>query len=316
MFHKIISAFTVATALVMPAAAVDWMTDFEAARAKAAAEDKAVLLFFTGSDWCHFCNVLRHRVLDTPAFNEWSADKFVCVEIDLPARIRLSEEQLRQNHGLVKRYYVGGYPTVVVIDAAGHALGGFTGGMTRLPDVQRALNGALTVHRHLQLAAAAGEDTAARAAHLAAAYAAYPDQHRRFNGWLREELEKIDPVNVTGWRATYAAEQQMEALSAELQKIVTNRDAVLACYDRYLAAALPGNRPRILRLKEHYLNGCATIKLRNPRTVEDIIEARDLQLQAAECTDDPAEREERIRRVQEVFADPAAMLESFKKPRR
>ena len=37
-------------AIVVPAFAAEWMTDIEAAKTKAAAENKAVLVDFTGSD--------------------------------------------------------------------------------------------------------------------------------------------------------------------------------------------------------------------------------------------------------------------------
>ncbi len=297
-------------AAVLPANAAEWMTDFEAAKAKAKAENKTVLVDFTGSDWCHFCIVLRRRVLDTPAFEAWGADKFVYLEVDLPRRTRLPEALLKQNNALVKQYRVGGFPTVLVLDAEGHALGGFTGGMTRLADVQKALQPALQVHRLMQ--AAAGSQAPARAAYMAQAYAAYPDNYRRFNTWLREQLEKEDPADTTAWRTTYAAEQQIEALENELTRHVLSREDVLACYDRYLAAAVPGNRPRILRLKDHYLTGLASIKLQHARTVEDILEARNLQIQAADCAEEPGERAERIRRVHEVYADPAAMLQDMK----
>lgn len=313
MFRKWIFAVVAAVSALVPAQAAEWMTDFEAAKAKAAAEGKMVLVDFTGSDWCHFCIVLRRRVLDTPAFEEWGADKFVYLEVDLPRTIRLPEELLKQNNALVKQYRVGGFPTVIVLDAEGHALGGFTGGMTRLPDVIKALEPTIAVHRHVQLARSFKQDAAY---HLATAYAVYPDNYRRFNSWLREALEQCDPNDVSGWRITYTAEQQMETLDAELQQNVMNRAAILACYDRYLAEAVQGNRPRILRMKDRYLNGLASIKLRNPRTREDVLEARDLQLQAAECCEDATERAERIRRVNEVFADPDAFLTPVKGYRR
>lgn len=309
MLKKWLLSVVAVAAVAMPLQAAEWMTDFEAAKAKAGAEGKTVLVDFTGSDWCHFCIVLRRRVLDTPAFEAWGADKFVYLEVDLPRRARLPEPLLKQNNELVKQYRVGGFPTVMVLDAAGHALGGFTGGMTRLADVQQALQPALEVHRHLQ-SAPAGKPLA-RAAALAKAYAAYPDNYRRFNSWLREELALLDPAGTTGWRITYEAELQMQALNNELQQHILNRPAMLACFDRYLAEALPGNRARILGLKSRYLNGLAAIKMNNPRTVEDIAEARDLQLQAAECCDDPAERAECIKRIHEVYADPAAMLKSL-----
>ncbi len=311
MFRKCIFALVTAVAAVLPVHAAEWMTDFEAAKAKAKAEGKTVLVDFTGSDWCHFCIVLRRRVLDTPAFEAWGADKFVYLEVDLPRTTRLPQELLKQNNELVKQYRVGGFPTVIVLDAAGHALGGFTGGMTRLNDVQKALEPALAVHLHLQSAPAGEAEPLARAAALAKAYAAYPDNYRRFNGWLREELEQLDPAGTTGWRTTYAAEQQMAALDAELPRHIMNLQEMLACFDRYLAEAVQGNRPRILRLKDHYLTGLAATKLRTARTREDILGVRNLQIMAAECCDDPGERAERIRRVHEVYADPDAMLKSI-----
>ncbi len=316
MFGKWFFTVAAAVSALMPAQAAEWMTDFEAAKAKAAAEGKMVLVDFTGSDWCHFCIVLRRRVLDTPAFEEWGADKFVYLEVDLPRTTRLPEELLKQNNALVKQYRVGGFPTVIVLDAEGHALGGFTGGMTRLPDVKKALEPALAVHRHIQCARAArkskenGETDTAVAAHLAAAYEIYPDNYRKFNSWLREELEQCDPHNVYCWKTTYAAEQQMAALDAELPRHIMNRAAMLDCFDRYAAEAIKGNRPRILRMKDQYLTGLAANKLRTARTREEILEARDLQLQAAECSDDPTEQAERKMRVMEVYADPDAMLKN------
>ena len=294
-----------AVACIMPATAAEWMTDFAAAKEKAVQENKAVLVDFTGSDWCHFCIVLRRRVLDTPAFEDYGADKFVYLEVDLPRTIRLPKELMEQNNALVKAYGVGGFPTVILLDGKGHALGGFTGGMTRLPDVIKALEPAWQVFQHLQ---AAETDSARRAEHLAAAYALYPDSYRKYNSWLRELLESADPENRTGWRGTLAAEEQMKQLQDELPKYIMSRHAMLDCYDRYLAAALPGNRARILALKSRYLNGAAVHVLRRARTVEDVLVARALQLQTADCVDDPAEREEIIRRVQEAYANPEAML--------
>ena len=305
MMRKCLWIAVAALACVMPAVAAEWMTDFEAAKARAAREGKAILVDFTGSDWCHFCIVLRRRVLDTPAFEQYGEDKFVYLEVDLPRTTPLPKELMAQNNALVKQYGVGGFPTIMVLDEKGHALGGFTGGMTRLPDVIKSLEPAWQVFQHLKAAEA---EPARSAELLAAAYAQYPDSYRKHNSWLREQLEAADPENKTGWRATLAAELQMQQLQEELPRYIMSRHAMLDCYNRYLAEALPGNRPRILALKSRYLNGAAVHVLRRARTVEEVLVARELQLQTADCVDDPAEREEIIRRVQEAYANPAAML--------
>ncbi len=301
------AAGCIAPVVAAAAATTTWSTDIAAAQTQAAAEGKAVLIFFTGSDWCHFCNVLKRRVLDTPAFAAWGQEQFICVEADLPHSKRIPEPLRNQNNRLVKEYKVGGFPTVVLTDAHGHALGGFTGGMTLLPDVKAALEPALHTHRHLLLAEAAAT-TADRARHLAAAYREYPDHYRRFNHWLQEELQLADPANTTNWHTTRAAEQQIQQLNDELLRHVPNMPAVLDCYDRYLARAIEGNHPKILRLKMLYLNGVSARRLQRARTVEDVLAAKDLQLRAAECITDPAERAEVTRRIQETFARPQSLL--------
>ena len=91
---------------------------------------------------------------------------------------------------------------------------------------------------------------------------------------------------------------------------------MLQTYDRYLAEALPGNRARILRMKERYLNGIASIKLRSARTVEDVLEVKALQEQAINCCEDPAKREEMLRRLEEVFAEPEELLPPSARKRR
>ena len=314
MMKKFFMGIAAVAAAIMPAEAVEWMTDYEAALQRAEQEKKAVLVDFTGSDWCHFCIVLRRRVLDTPAFEAYGQDKFVYLEVDLPRANKISAELRKQNNALVSKYRVGGFPTVLVLDAEGHALGGFTGGMTRLPDVLTALKAPLYVHgklleaRHLQ--------GAEKAAALADAYLQYPDNYRSHNAWLREELQQLDPTGASGWQATYAAEQQMAAMEQELNASVRDRDRIMQTYERYLAQALPGNRSRILRMKERYLNGIASIKLRSARTVEDVLEVKALQIQAAECCENPEQRAEILRRIEEVYARPEELLPAhIRKPR-
>ena len=62
--QKILSLFCIAfIGLAVSASAGDgWMTDFEAAKVKAKAENKPMLLSFTGSDWCPPCMALKKNV--------------------------------------------------------------------------------------------------------------------------------------------------------------------------------------------------------------------------------------------------------------
>ncbi|HIX20459.1 MAG TPA: thioredoxin family protein, partial [Candidatus Akkermansia intestinigallinarum] len=53
--HKMLFSMMSLAAIVAPAFAAEWLTDLEAAKKQAAAENKAILVDFTGSDWCGYC---------------------------------------------------------------------------------------------------------------------------------------------------------------------------------------------------------------------------------------------------------------------
>ena len=94
-----------------------WQTDFEAAKAKAKAENKFLLLDFTGSDWCTWCTRLKDEVFDKETFRTEAPKQFVLVELDFPHQKKLTPELTKQNEGLAKQYKIQGYPE--------HSAGGF-----------------------------------------------------------------------------------------------------------------------------------------------------------------------------------------------
>jgi thiol:disulfide interchange protein len=84
-----------------PAPTPPWTNDFAAAKAQAKKEGKDLLLFFTGSDWCAFCNVQKKEGFTTEAFTTEATKKFVLVEVDLPEKAKLPEATEKQNKALV-----------------------------------------------------------------------------------------------------------------------------------------------------------------------------------------------------------------------
>lgn len=99
------------------------MTDFEAAKAKAVAEQKPMLLDFTGSDWCGWCIKLDKEVFSQQAFQAYAADSLVLVELDFPRRKAQSDELKAQNEALAQKYNIRGFPTIVVLSPEGELLG-------------------------------------------------------------------------------------------------------------------------------------------------------------------------------------------------
>jgi thioredoxin-related protein len=100
-----------------------WSDNYEKALAKAKAENKNVLLDFTGSDWCGWCIKMVDETLSKPEFTEYAAKNLVLVEVDFPNKKQLSEETKKQNKELKEKFGAKGYPTFVLVDKDGKELG-------------------------------------------------------------------------------------------------------------------------------------------------------------------------------------------------
>ncbi len=99
-----------------------WMTDFAAAKIIAAAEQKPLLLDFTGSDWCGWCIKLDKEVFSQKAFKEFAADNLVLVELDFPRGKEQSEDLKAQNKALAEKYEIRGFPTILVLSPEGELI--------------------------------------------------------------------------------------------------------------------------------------------------------------------------------------------------
>ena len=99
-----------------------WMTDFEAAQAKAKAENKPMLLDFTGSDWCGWCIKLDEEVFSQTAFSQYAAAELVLVEIDFPRRTDQPAKLKAQNEALAQKYGIRGFPTILVLSPEGELI--------------------------------------------------------------------------------------------------------------------------------------------------------------------------------------------------
>ncbi len=97
----------------------DWETNLEQALVQARRENKQVLVFFAGSDWCGWCDRLMLEVIETERFQSFLDTYIVPVLIDFPRSIPISEEQQEYNADLARRFAVSGYPTVFILDSSG-----------------------------------------------------------------------------------------------------------------------------------------------------------------------------------------------------
>lgn len=100
-----------------------WTTDLDLAMEKARSEKKPILIYFTGSDWCAPCKMLKEDVFSTEKFREQSKS-FILVEIDTPRRVDIiSEEQRKVNIKINKKYNrERSYPNLVVLNHKGRVI--------------------------------------------------------------------------------------------------------------------------------------------------------------------------------------------------
>jgi thioredoxin-related protein len=105
----------------------NWLTDFDAAKAKAKSDHKLVLLDFTGSDWCGYCKRMQAEIFSKPQFQEYAAKNLVLVELDFPRAKPQSDAVRRQNMKLASEYEIEGFPTLIVLSPEGKRVGNFFG---------------------------------------------------------------------------------------------------------------------------------------------------------------------------------------------
>jgi len=99
-----------------------WTNNYAKAVETAKAQNKYLLLDFTGSDWCGFCKMLDKEVFATPQFGNWAKKYVVLVQVDFPHQTPLSPAVKTQNSELASKYPVNGYPSIVIIKPDGQEL--------------------------------------------------------------------------------------------------------------------------------------------------------------------------------------------------
>lgn len=105
-----------------PANEAAWLTSLPEAQAQAQRENKLVLIDFTGSDWCGWCQKLEADTFSRPEFIDYAAQNLALVRLDFPRSIPQSDDLRAANHALQEQYNVRGFPTVIVMSPDGNVL--------------------------------------------------------------------------------------------------------------------------------------------------------------------------------------------------
>jgi protein disulfide-isomerase len=126
MKRLIATLFVLAFALGLHANSADWLTDFDAAKKKAAEENKPILMLFTGSDWCPSCIKWEKETFGQPEFENYAKDHLVLLFVDFPEKKKLPKEQAKANNRLLDKFKIQEYPTAVLLNPKGKKLAAYT----------------------------------------------------------------------------------------------------------------------------------------------------------------------------------------------
>ncbi|MBT8317427.1 MAG: thioredoxin family protein [Lutibacter sp.] len=100
-----------------------WEQDFNHAKSISKLEEKPILIFFTGSDWCGPCKKLVSDFFESERFKKISKKDFILYKANFPRNKDLvTDLQVAENTRLKKKYEVTSYPTVIIVNANGKVL--------------------------------------------------------------------------------------------------------------------------------------------------------------------------------------------------
>ena len=283
-----------------------WMTDFEAAQKKAAAENKDLLVDVTGSDWCSWCIKLNEEVFSHDAFKKGVADKFVLVELDFPRdKSAISEAVQKQNAELQEKFQVKGFPTILLLDAQGRpfAQTGYQPGgpekyVAHLDELR-----AKRVERDQALAAAEKLTGLEKAKALVGALKSLPENHLGHYAEITAQIAELDPKDETGFVAEQTRKNAMAALQKDVMAAMRSGkpDEVIAKIDQFIAdnKVTGAEKQALLGMKMNPLLGAK--KFDEAATVIDELIAAAPESEAAKFA---AEFKPRLQKMKEDAAKP------------
>lgn len=292
--------------LLLPAGAAEWLVNVEEACRVAGAQGKAVLVDFTGSDWCVYCREMHRLVLDTPEFEQYAAPKFVCVEVDVPHKPLLPPEQLEYNRGIVKRYGVTGYPTLLVLNAVGEVTGGFIGGKAELAYVREQLETALQNAQDLpRLEQLRGAE---RVRALKNLYTTFRGLEKLGTSHVyRKLLLEADTEDVTGIQTEERTYRRMEEYRRRLHA-AADEAAERAIIEEGLASE------QAPELRVELLNRKVQLMQRHVDSVADLMEMKAVMLESARQLPEHAAAMEAS--VEATFRDSEFLLQLIREQRK
>ncbi|WP_430906935.1 thioredoxin family protein [Maribacter sp. 2-571] len=105
-----------------------WGLDFDTAISDAKKDSKNILVYFTGSDWCPPCKMLKKDLFDTAEFENVAKD-YELLYVDIPRnKDLLSDTQWKHNQEVLGKYNKkGSFPLIMILNPKGKVLDKYSG---------------------------------------------------------------------------------------------------------------------------------------------------------------------------------------------
>ena len=102
--------------------AYEWRTDLPEAVSDARQNQKYILLYFSGSDWCGWCQRLDAEVFSTATFRAYADAQLVPVLVDFPSQTKLPLDLQARNESLAMQFQISGFPALLLFSPNGELL--------------------------------------------------------------------------------------------------------------------------------------------------------------------------------------------------
>lgn len=103
--------------------ALNWAATYKEALHRSKKENKPLLIYFTGSDWCAPCKILDRDLFHSEKFKLIADQHLVLLEVDIPRRLDLLEPfKLKENLTLKSKYDVNSFPTLLFVNHRGRKI--------------------------------------------------------------------------------------------------------------------------------------------------------------------------------------------------
>jgi thioredoxin-related protein len=238
------------------APAAPWLSDLEDGLKLAREEKKAVLVDFTGSDWCGWCIRLKKEVFDQKEFAAVTKD-FVLVELDYPQKKKQDPAVQAKNKAIAEKFSIEGFPTVLLLSSEGEpfAQTGYEEGgpekyLAHLADLLKANT-------------AEGRKAFAESRKEAALIAGYQEEIEKL---LTPHLEKKDSAAAEAALAKFIKDKDIKG-AARLDLVVNARVAIVQ-------ECKPGDQAALLKVLDQII-------AETPASVEELAEVKEFRAQVS-----------------------------------